>query len=75
MGFVTRNNFRRVEPRIGYSPRPEGIDWLRKMDFSVQFRNLANLATGVVEERQWEINALGRDFESGDNIHITLTRQ
>ena len=75
VGFVTRNNFRRVEPRIGYSPRPEGIDWIRKMDFSVQFRNLANLATGVVEERQWQLNVLGLDFESGDNIDITLTRQ
>jgi hypothetical protein len=75
VGFVTRNNFRRVEPRIGFSPRPEGISWLRKMDFSVQFRNLANLATGVVEERQWQINVLGLDFESGDNIDFTLTRQ
>ncbi len=75
VGFVTRNNFRRVEPRIGYSPRPEGIDWLRKMDFSVQFRNLTNLATGVVEERQWEFNVLGLDFESGDNIDISVERQ
>ncbi len=28
VGFVTRNGFRRVEPRIGWSPRPN-ISWLR----------------------------------------------
>lgn len=75
VGFVTRNNFRRVEPRIGWAPRPEGIDWLRQVDFSVQFRNLTNLKTGLVEERQWEFDLLELDFESGDNFDVSVTRQ
>ena len=29
VGFVTRNDFRRVEPQVSWSPRPESIEWLR----------------------------------------------
>ena len=87
LGFVNRNNFRRIEPNIGWHPRTPGISWLRKLDFSVQLRELvsldsdfpgagAYLLTGVggVEEREWEFNVLGMDFESGDNIDLTATR-
>lgn len=74
IGFVTRNGFRRVEPRIAWRPRP-GIDWIRRFDFSAQFRNLQNLDSGIVEERQWRFNVFGLDFESQDNIDVTVQRQ
>ena len=74
LGFVPRNGFRRVEPRIGWAPRPASIDWIRQLDFSVQFRNLTNLDTGVLEEREWQFDVFGIDFESGDNIEIGATR-
>ena len=70
LGFVPRNGFRRVEPRVGWAPRPESVDWIRQLDFSVQFRNLTNLDTGVLEEREWQFDIFGIDFESGDNIEI-----
>ena len=74
LGFVTRNGFRRVEPRIGWAPRPESIDWLRQLDFAVQFRNLTQLGTGIVEERQLQLDVLELDFESGDNVSLEATR-
>ena len=74
LGFVRRNGFRRVEPRVGWSPRPESIDWIRKFDFAAQFRNLTQLGTGILEEREWQLNLLGVDFESGDNLEFTATR-
>ncbi len=74
VGFVTRNDFRRVEPRIGFSPRPESIDWIRRFNFSVQFRNLTELGTGVLEEREWDFNVFSVDFESGDNISFSAKR-
>ena len=74
VGFVPRNDFRRVEPRIGWSPRPEGVDWIRKLDFSVKFRNLTELGTGIVEEREWELNLLGVNFESGDGFSFNAKR-
>ncbi len=74
MGFVPRNGFRRVEPRIGWAPRPERIDWIRQMEFAVQFRNLTELGTGVLEEREWQFDLLELDFESGDNVELSATR-
>ena len=74
VGFVTRNGFRRVEPRIGWRPRPD-IDWIRRFDFSVQFRHLEAIDTGFAEERQWRFKVFGVDLESQDNFDIDLQRQ
>ena len=74
LGFVARNGFRRVEPRIGWAPRPTNIDWIRQFDMGLQFRHLEDLHTGVVEEREWSFDLFGIDFESGDNIEIEATR-
>lgn len=73
LGFVTRNGFRRVEPRIGWSPRPD-IDWIRQLGFGVQFRHLEDINTGVVEERQWEFDLLEVELESQDEFDISLGR-
>ena len=74
LGFVRRNGFRRVEPRLGWSPRPSGIDWIRRFQFAAQFRNLTQLGTGVLEERQWRLDVFGIDFESGDDLEVQATR-
>jgi hypothetical protein len=74
LGFVIRNNFRRVEPRIGYTLRPEGISWIRQLDWSAQFRNLTQLDTGILEEREWEFQPLGVNFETGDGFNFQVTR-
>ena len=86
VGFVTRNNFRRLEPRLGWAPRTPSVSWLRRLDFSVQFREQVSLSSafpgadpyllggrGGTEERQWQFNLLGLDFESGDGLDITAT--
>lgn len=73
LGFVTRNDFRRVEPRIGWSPRPN-IDWLRTIRFSAQFRHQEELGTGLTEEREWDFGLLGLDFESGDGLDFNAKR-
>ena len=74
VGFVNRNDFRRVEPRIGWSPRPESIPWIRQFDFSVQFRNLKEMGTGRLEEREWLFSVLGIRFESGDGMGVNVVR-
>jgi len=87
LGFVNRNDFRRIEPQIGWSPRTPGIDWLRRLQFAVQFRELVRLdesfpgatphllkGVGGVEERQWQFDVLELDFESGDNVDFQATR-
>ena len=73
LGFVTRNDYRRLENRMGWSPRTPGISWLRQLDFSGQVRLRDQMSTGIVEEREFRIEPLGLNFESGDNIGITVT--
>jgi hypothetical protein len=74
VGFVTRNNFRRVEPRVAWAPRPESIPWLRQMEFSLQYRQLNNLESGDLEERTWDFGLLQLDLESGDNVELRVSR-
>jgi hypothetical protein len=74
VGFVTRNGFRRVEPRIGWEPRP-AINWIRSFDFSAQFRHLESITTGIAEERQWQFKVFGVELESQDNFEIDFQRQ
>ena len=75
VGFVTRNNFRRVEPKIGWGPRTPGIDWLRKLDFSAQYRAQTTIDTGLLEEREWQFKVFGADFESGDSFDFNATNK
>ncbi len=74
LGFVRRNDFRRVEPRVGWSPRPASIDWIRRFNFAAQFRYLAELGTGIVEERQWDFDIFEVDFENGAEFEFNGTR-
>ena len=74
VGFVNRNDFRRIEPRIGWSPRPERIRWIRQLNWDVQFRYLTEMGTGILEERELSLGVLGIDFESGDFLNFQVNR-
>jgi hypothetical protein len=74
VGFVTRNGFRRVEPNITWRPRPSA-EWIRRLEFSAQYRYLADLETGIAEEKQLRLGLFGLEFESGDGFRIQATRQ
>lgn len=73
VGFVTRNGFKRVEPRLAWRPLSD-ISWIRRYSVSAQYRRLANLTTGQVEEEQWDLNLFGFDFEAGGNWDIIARR-
>ena len=72
LGFVTRNDFRRLENQIGWRPRTAGISWLRRLDFSGEVRFQHQMSTGILEEREIQFQPLGLDFESGDNLDIAV---
>ena len=87
LGFVTRNDFRRLENRLGWSPRAPGISWLRRLDFFGQIRwqsvmsgskifgFLGDGSSGLLEEREIQFKPLGLNFESGDAFDVTVTNQ
>jgi hypothetical protein len=74
VGFVTRNGFRRVEPNLTWRPRPS-IDWIRRLEFSAQYRFLADIDSGIAEEKQLRLGLFGVEFESGDGFRLQATRQ
>jgi hypothetical protein len=74
VGFVTRNGFRRAEPNLTWRPRP-AIEWIRRIEFSVQYRYLADLISGIPEEKQLRLGVFGMEFESGDGFRFQATRQ
>jgi hypothetical protein len=74
VGFVTRNGFRRVEPNLTWRPRPD-IEWIRRFEFSAQYRYLADIDSGIAEEKQLRLGLFGVEFESGDGFRIQATRQ
>jgi hypothetical protein len=73
VGFVPRNGFRRVEPRMAWRPL-SNTSWIRRYSISAQYRRLSDLTTGIVEEENWDLNIFGFDFEAGDRWDIITRR-
>ncbi|MGI9626986.1 MAG: DUF5916 domain-containing protein, partial [Longimicrobiales bacterium] len=70
VGFVTRNNFRRINSRVEWSPRVPGVSWLRDLNHQVRLSRQTTIDTGILEEREWQFKVLGMNFESGDEIEF-----
>ncbi len=73
VGFNRRNSFRRVEPRISYSPLIEKSDVIRELSWEISFEHLMSL--------EWEkltqnirVTPIGIRFESGDEISYQIIR-
>ena len=75
VGFVARNNFRRVHSRIAWSPRVPSVAWLRGVSFQVQRSSQETIDTGVLEDREWQLKLLGLNFESGDEIELNANHR
>ena len=76
LGFVTRNNFRRIEPNITWNPRPD-ISWIRSLTIGAQYREQRTLSgpdKHNVEERELRLDALGVNFESGARVSLRAVR-
>ncbi|NNF13371.1 MAG: carbohydrate binding family 9 domain-containing protein [Gemmatimonadetes bacterium] len=75
VGFVTRNNFRRVNSRVQWSPRVPGVSWLRDTNHQVQLSTQRTIDTGILEEREWQFKLLGLNFESGDELEFNANNR
>jgi len=73
VGFVTRNNFRRINTRAQWSPRLPSVSWIRELNFQAQLSRQTTIDTRILEEREWELTVLGVNFESGDGLRLTAT--
>ena len=67
IGFVQRNSFRRVEPRINYSPLIENSNIIRELTWELSFENLMSLNWKKMTQNI-RFTPLSIRFESGDEL-------
>ena len=70
VGFAPRNGFRRLQPTVGFGPRP---DWphVRQLQFEVSFQYLTDL-DNTLQTRARDLRVLGLEFDSGDEISFSI---
>lgn len=68
VGFVARRGFRRLQPTVGWSPRP-ALPAVRQLDFQAQLEHLTDLH-GRLETFNVSATVLGVRFESGENVEV-----
>ena len=73
VGFSRRNSFRRVEPRIRFSPILEKSSTIRELQWEVSFENLMSLKWKKLTQNI-RLTPLSIRFESGDEISYQIIR-
>ena len=73
VGFSRRNSFRRVEPRIRFSPILEKSVLIRELKWEISFENLMSLQWKKLTQNI-RLTPLSIRFESGDEISYQIIR-
>ena len=73
VGFSRRNSFRRVEPRIRFSPILEKSPLIRELKWEISFENLMSLQWKKLTQNI-RLTPLSIRFESGDEISYQIIR-
>ena len=73
VGFSRRNSFRRVEPRIRFSPILEKSALIRELKWEISFENLMSLQWKKLTQNI-RLTPLSIRFESGDEISYQIIR-
>ena len=73
VGFSRRNSFRRVEPRIRFSPLLEKSSVIRELQWEISFENLMSLDWKRLTQNI-RLTPLSMRFESGDEISYQIIK-
>ncbi len=68
IGFVRRSNFEKTSGALRFSPRPQGLEAVRKFTFEASIDYFVN-GNGAVETRQ-QTGRAQAEFESSDQVSI-----
>jgi hypothetical protein len=74
VGFVRRGNVTMNYANVRFSPRMRRGRAIRKLTWQSDLEYNANGATGTLEDRAFS-GKFGMEFNSGDNVEVTATRQ
>jgi hypothetical protein len=69
MGFTPRRGFRRIQPSLNYSIRPEWLASVRRLDWGVRGEYLTDLQ-GELQTGSFGVGLLTVRFESGDYVSL-----
>ncbi len=72
VGFVRRDDFRKSLGSVRFSPRPRGIEAVRKFTWEGDYTFITD-AAGIVETRETQ-GRFQTEFESSDTIEVSYTR-
>jgi hypothetical protein len=72
VGFVRRDDIRRTAGQLRFSPRPTGLEAIRKLSWTGSVNYVEN-GSGVVETREQQAS-FGIDFENSDVLNVSYTR-
>ncbi len=74
VGFNRRNAFRRVNPRIGFTPQFENSDLIQEVEWSIWFEHLTDLDFKLMTQ-QLRFSLFEVRFMSGDEIELDVSRE
>lgn len=71
VGFNRRNGFKRLQPSFSYHPRPEHYEFIRQLEFGIQYEYMTDLNDKMLK-RETTITPFNIRFESQDEIEIKM---
>ena len=74
VGFVQRRGFRRANPVVQYSPRPDWFSSVRNLEFRVYHEHLSDLHNRLLT-RETGLTLLGVVYDSGDQFDLRRSFQ
>ena len=71
VGFSRRNGFKRIQPSFSYHPRPEKYEFIRQIEYGVQYEYMTDLNNNMLK-KETTITPFNIRFESQDEIGIKI---
>ena len=71
VGFGRRNGFKRIQPSFSYHPRPERYDFIRQVEFGIQYECMTDLENKMLK-KQTTITPFNIRFESQDQLSAKI---
>jgi len=71
VGFSSRNGFKRIQPSFSYHPRPEKYEFIRQIEFGIQYEYMTDLHNNMLK-KETTITPFNIRFESQDELGIKI---
>ena len=71
VGFSRRNGFKRIQPSFSYNPRPEKFEFIRQIEFGIQYEYMTDLNNNMLK-KETTITPFNIRFESQDEAGIKI---